>query len=117
VTRILLVLCAGLALVAQPAAERVYVVTHVDLMPPFVADANKLLTEFAGEARKDPGSVRYEIVVEPGRRNHIAIVSVWESRDAFEKHLSIPHTRAFREKLQPMLGGPLDERLHIILAP
>jgi quinol monooxygenase YgiN len=61
--------------------------------------------------------VRYEVVVEPGRRNHLAIVSVWESRDAFEKHLSIPHTRTFREKLQPMLGGPLDERLHILLAP
>jgi quinol monooxygenase YgiN len=115
--RLLFLLCASLALFAQAGAERIYVVTHVDLMPPFVADANKLLTEFAAEARKDPGNVRYEVVVEPARRNHIAVVSVWESRDAFEKHLSIPHTKAFREKLQPMLGGPLDERLHIALVP
>ena len=95
--------------------ERIYVVTHVDLMPPFSADGAKLLTEFAAEARRDPGAVRYEILVEPARRNHVTIVSVWESRDLFEKHLSIPHTRVFREKLQPMLGGPLDERLHVLL--
>jgi quinol monooxygenase YgiN len=115
-TRLIFLFALALPLLAQPA-ERVTVVTHVDLMPPFVAEANKLLTDFAAEARKDPGAVRYEIVVEPGRRNHITIVSVWESRDAFEKHLTIPHTRAFREKIQPMLGGPLDERLHITLVP
>jgi quinol monooxygenase YgiN len=113
--RLFLILALAVPMLAQ--SERVYVVTHVDLMPPFVAEANKVLTEFAAEARKDPGVVRYEIVVEPGRRNHLTIVSVWESRDAFEKHLAIPHTKAFREKIQPMLGGPLDERLHIALAP
>lgn len=112
--RILFLLCAALPLLAQ---ERVYIVTHVDLMPPFAADGAKLLNAFAAEARKDAGSVRYEIYVEPGRRNHITVVSVWESREAFEKHLSIPHTKTFREKLQPMLGAPLDERLHVLLAP
>jgi hypothetical protein len=24
----------------------------------------------------------------------------------------LPHTRQFREKLQPLLGSPFDERLH-----
>ncbi len=32
--------------------------------------------------------MRYEVIVEPARRNHVAIVSVWESQAAFDKH---PH--------------------------
>ena len=115
--RLLFLLCAAVTLFAQSAAERVYVVTHVDLMPTFGADGAKLLTAFAAEARRGPGAVRYEVIVEPDRRNHVTVVSVWESRAAFEKHLAIPHTRAFREKLQPMLGGPLDERLHVGMEP
>jgi quinol monooxygenase YgiN len=51
--------------------------------------------------------------VEPSRMNHVTLVSVWDSRDAFDKHLTQPHTRQFREKVQPLLGGPLDERLHV----
>jgi quinol monooxygenase YgiN len=113
--RYLLLFCLALSLYAQPAAERLYVVTHVDLMGPFAADGGKLLTNFASEARRDPGAVRYEILVEPDRRNHVTIVSVWESRALFEKHLTLEHTRQFREKLQPMLGGPLDERWHVLL--
>lgn len=112
--RVLLLLCASLPLLAQ---EQVYVVTHVDLMPTFAVDGGKLLAAFAEQARKDAGAVRYEIIVEPSRRNHLTIVSVWQSRQAFDKHLALPHTRTFREKLQPMLGSLFDERLHVILAP
>ncbi|MEP6961698.1 MAG: antibiotic biosynthesis monooxygenase [Acidobacteriota bacterium] len=112
--RLLLVLCLALSLYAQPP-ERIYVVTHVDLMGPSVPDANKLINDHAALSRRDPGAVRYEVYVEPARRNHLTIVSVWDSREAFDKHSDLPHTRTFREKLQPMLGGPLDERLHIIL--
>ena len=114
-TRLLFLLALATSLFAQQ--ERITVVTHVDLMPPFVAEANKLLTTLAADARKEPGCVRYEVIVEPARRNHVAIVAVWESQAAFDKHLTQQSTRTFRDKIQPMLGGPLDERLHITLVP
>jgi quinol monooxygenase YgiN len=84
-------------------------------MGPVAADGGKLVSDHAAQSRKDPGAVRYEVYIEPNRKNHLTIVSVWESRDAFEKHSALEHTRQFREKLQPMLGGPLDERLHVLL--
>jgi quinol monooxygenase YgiN len=43
------------------------------------------------------------------------MVEVWRSRQDFESHLAASHTRSFREKLQPMLGSPFDERLHKLL--
>jgi quinol monooxygenase YgiN len=43
------------------------------------------------------------------------MVEVWDNQAAFEAHLEANHTKQFREKLQPMLGSPFDERLHTIM--
>jgi quinol monooxygenase YgiN len=40
------------------------------------------------------------------------VVEVWKSRKAYDDHLAIDHVKAYRAKLQPMLGSPFDERLH-----
>ncbi|HEY3825090.1 MAG TPA: antibiotic biosynthesis monooxygenase [Bryobacteraceae bacterium] len=47
--------------------------------------------------------------------NHFTIVSVWQSKEAFEAHSAAEHTKRFREKIQPMMGSPFDERLHNLL--
>ena len=95
--------------------EALYVVTHVDVMPPHAAQGAELLREFAIEVRRDARSVRFEIVQEAGRPNHFTILSVWQSRQAFEAHETDPRTIHFRDKLQPLLGSPFDERLHLLL--
>jgi quinol monooxygenase YgiN len=94
---------------------KLYVVTHVDLTPNYIADGTPLLLKFASDSRKEKGVVRFELLQEPGRKNHFTIVSVWENQAAFDAHLEADHTKQFREKLQPMLGSPLDERLHSIM--
>ncbi len=110
---VLLLLFATVAAFAQDT--KLYVVTHVDLTPPYIADGTLTLSKFAADSRKEKGAVRFELLQEPGRKNHFTIVSVWENQAAFDAHLSADHTKQFREKLQPMLGGPLDERLHVLL--
>ena len=114
-----IVLAAGLAPVAlraQEPGQQLYVVTHVDLAGPnAAADRTKLLEEFAADSRKDKGSVRFELLREVSRLNHLTMVQVWQTRADFEAHQAAAHTKMFREKIQPLLGGPLDERLHIIL--
>ena len=101
----------------EPArgGKSVYVVTHVDVTPNYTADATKALHEFAAESKKDPGVVRFEVLQQDSRANHYTIVEVWQTRQAFEAHSAAEHTKRFREKLQPMLGSPFDERLHEIL--
>jgi quinol monooxygenase YgiN len=101
---------------AQDADERLYVVTHVDVLGPNgAAEAAKALHQFAADSRTDPGSVRFEVLRDPDRLNHFTIIEVWRTRQDFESHLAASHTRAFRERLQPMLGSPFDERLHKLL--
>jgi quinol monooxygenase YgiN len=117
-----LVLC-GLTLIglvmfnqatAQTPDRNVYVVTHVDIAgtPAVVAEATRLLKEFSADSQKDQGVVRFELLLQDGRLNHFTIVGVWRTREAFEAHSGAEHTKRFREKIQPMLGSPFDERLH-----
>jgi quinol monooxygenase YgiN len=37
---------------------------------------------------------------------------VWKDQAAFDAHLASPKTREFRNKIDPLLGSPFDERLH-----
>jgi quinol monooxygenase YgiN len=114
-------LALAVALVAAPAQpqnapqsgqEALYVVTHVDVLPAYAAETVRLLGQFASDSRRDPGAQRFEVLQELSRGNHFTLVEAWQNRQAYEDHLAAAHSKQFRDKLQPMLGSPFDERLH-----
>ena len=63
----------------QQDQSKLYVVTYVDVFPQGAADTNKWLHEFAADSRKDPGSVRFEVLRDVERTNHFTIVEVWQT--------------------------------------
>ena len=104
---------SGRALAQDTAShDRIYVVSHVDLIPPQKDAGTKLVQQYVADTRKDPGLVRIEAGYEIARGNHISIVEVWQNRKAFDEHVAAQHTRQFRQQVDPMLGSPYDERLH-----
>jgi len=114
-----MVLLCGFALRAQPPAQApptgpVYVVTHVDIIggQPGVAEAIRLMHDFAAESLKDKAASRFEILQQDSRFNHFVMLEVWASREAYDAHNSKEYARTFREKIGPMLGSPFDVRLH-----
>jgi quinol monooxygenase YgiN len=105
--------CAA-TLYAQ-APGRLYVVTYVDVYPNFADGTADALRQFVAASKKDPGFVRFEFMRDVSRTNHFAIVEVWQSRQMYEGHLTQPHVKAFREKIQPWMGSPFDERLYNVV--
>ncbi len=106
---------AGRVVAQEPGAhERIYVVTHVDVLPTDAAAGTKLLKQYAEESRKDKGAVRVEVYIQISRVNHFSVVEVWENRQALDAHEAAAHTKKFREQIDPMLGSPYDERLHTL---
>ena len=99
-------------LAQEQSHDKVYVVTHVDIIPPQAAGGTKLVQQYVVETRKDPGLVRIEAASEISRANHISIVEVWQDKKALDEHSANSHTRQYRQQLDPMLGSPYDERLH-----
>ena len=108
----ILLVTVGALFAQQKAEPPLHVVTYVDVYPNFADATAKLLQQFAADNRKDAGFVRFEALRDVARANHFAIVEVWQSKQAYDAHTAAPHTKAFREALQPGLGSPFDERLY-----
>ena len=94
------------------AAGTIYVVTHVDTVPNPQNDPPGLLKRLAEASRSERGNVRFDILQHTMRANHFTIVEGWQSQGALDAHAAAAHTRQYRDTLQPMAGGPLDERLY-----
>ncbi|HEY9465118.1 MAG TPA: antibiotic biosynthesis monooxygenase [Vicinamibacterales bacterium] len=94
----------------RAAASQVIVISHVDVAPnPQVA---VMLKDLAEASRKEPGNVRFDVVQHTMRANHFTVVEVWRDQKALDAHVAAPHTRQYRDTLQPMTGSPLDERVY-----
>jgi len=106
---------AGSVRAQEPGAhEKIYVVTHVDVVPTEAAAGTKLLKQYVEDSRKDKGAVRVEAYIQISRVNHFSVVAVSVNQQALDAHEAAPHTKKFREQIDPLLGSPYDERLHTI---
>jgi quinol monooxygenase YgiN len=117
-SRLVFVVLCSAAVLAQGQSKQekaLYVVTHIDVYPNFAADTAELLRQFSSDSIKDAGAVRFEVLRDVERTNHFTVVEVWKSRNDYEAHLAAAHSKPFRDKLQPMLGSPFDERLSFLV--
>jgi quinol monooxygenase YgiN len=93
--------------------QPVTVITYIDAIPDVFVKENEekaraLLQQMNAETQKDPGLISFTILRETQRPNHFTILEMWKSAAAFSAHLSAPHTRKFRDDLQPLIGSPYD---------
>jgi quinol monooxygenase YgiN len=90
----------------------VYVVTHIDVIPPRKDDGTALVHQHGDDSRKEPGNLRFEILVQTSRPNHFTAVEVWRNRAAADAHGMSAAMHSFRETLAPMQGALYDERFY-----
>ncbi|KIT17582.1 putative quinol monooxygenase [Jannaschia aquimarina] len=100
-------------------ADTVYVVTHADIIPPEqfapcerqVNPAgpcgNDMLTALAEFSRDHDGNMRYDVLTQSNRSNHMSVVEMWTDAAAQAAHQMTPEKKAFRNELSgiPAEGG------------
>lgn len=100
-------------------ADTVYVITHADIIPPeqFApcerqVDANgpcgnEMMEGLAEFSRKHDGNMRFDILTQSNRANHMTVVEMWSNADAQNAHQVHPEKKAFRNELSgiPAAGG------------
>ena len=64
------------------------------------------------KSRSDPGNLRFDLLIQDSRRNHMTLVESWRSSDLKTTHSRATHTRDYRDALAPLMGSLYDERLY-----
>ena len=89
-----------------------FVVTHVDVIPPGKDDCMAALKAMSADTASDAGNISYEVLQQANRGNHFTVIEAWTNRKALDAHAMAAHTRAFREKISPVAGALYDERIY-----
>jgi quinol monooxygenase YgiN len=97
-------------------ANTAYVVTYFESVPSYTGQVRNLMRDLAKASRKDPGHIRMELLQRVGQPDQFVILEAWQDKEAQAAHAEAAHTKQFRDKLQPLLRGPYDERPHTNLS-
>jgi quinol monooxygenase YgiN len=97
--------------------DTVYVVTHVDIIPPEqfapckrqVSEkgpcGNAMVEKLAADSRKHAGNKRFDILTQANRPNHMTLVEMWENPAAHNAHTVNTDTKNFRDALAGITPG------------
>jgi quinol monooxygenase YgiN len=92
-----------------------YIVSYIEVMPTAMSQAPGLLRLLADASRKEAGAQRFQVLQRAAPSNHFAILEVWKDQQALDAHTGAAHTKQFRDRLQPLLVAPIDDRLCIAM--
>jgi quinol monooxygenase YgiN len=65
-------------------------------------------------SRAEPGCMYYALYEDVDVDNDFVFVEEWESQDALERHLAMPHVAAFKQAVYPTLVAAPDARFHTV---
>ncbi len=94
------------------ADEAIFGLTHVDVIPTNLDTGVGYLRTLTAASRQDAGNVRFDVLAQDSRRNHMTLVESWESAEDQAAHSEAAHSREFRDALLPLSGSLYDERLY-----
>lgn len=99
--------------------DTIYVITHADIIPPeqFAPCerqvdpngpcGNEMMEGLAEFSRTHDGNVRFDILTQSNRANHMTVVEMWDDRASQDAHQISAEKKAFRNELSgiPSEGG------------
>src|SRR5262245_61727846 len=105
---------AGKATAVRAHGGEIEVVTHIDVIPTFLAQAQPLIQQFVADSANDPGVKEFLLVSWDGITNRFQLIERYATRRDFDLHVKAQHSVSFRNGLQPFIGAPYDERVYTV---
>jgi quinol monooxygenase YgiN len=106
----------GQAVLAQDAAQPVYIVTYTEVAPSASSEAGRLILAYANEARKASGAVQIDALQRISDPSQFALIEQWQSQAAKQAFAATEPVTRFRAALNPLQSAAYDERLHAALS-
>jgi quinol monooxygenase YgiN len=89
----------------------IFGLTHVDFAPANLEEGLRHVASLVMSSRHHDGVVRFDVITQANRSNHMTVVESWESAGAQEAHTVSDEAIAFRNAAGPLMGALYDERL------
>jgi quinol monooxygenase YgiN len=67
-----------------------------------------IIQEVVGPTRQESGCLMIDAFASTSDRRLFYIHSRWKDEAAFDRHLQLPHTLRFLERIQPLVDHPLE---------
>jgi quinol monooxygenase YgiN len=95
----------------------IYVITHADIIPPEQFTpcnrrpdpngpcGNDLLIKLARNSRTQAGNIRFDVLTQSNRPNHMTVVEMWDSAGSQAAHQMHSDKKGFRDELSGIEAG------------
>jgi quinol monooxygenase YgiN len=90
----------------------IYGLTHVDVIPTGLDAGHEYLQALVDASRTDAGNIRFDVLTQISRQNHMTLVESWDGSDAQATHSRQEHSKTFRAAILTLSGSLYDERLY-----
>ena len=94
------------------SAGSVFGLTHVDFAPTYLEEGLGYVAELVMSSRQHDGALRFDVLSQANRQNHMTVVESWESAGAQEAHAISAEAVEFRASAHALMGALYDERLY-----
>jgi len=88
----------------------VFLVSYIEVAPASTGNAAGLLRQLRDASRKDDGLIRFEVLQRTTPSNQFVVLEIWKDQAAIDAHAAAAHSKQFRDKVQPLLIAPIDDR-------
>lgn len=103
--------------ISEADAESIFVLTHADIIPPEqFAPCNRrpdpdgpcgndLLINLAKASRTHGGNLRFDVLTQSNRGNHMTVIEMWDSSATQAEHQTHLNKKNFRDELAGIVAG------------
>jgi len=91
---------------------QIFVVTHVDFIPPALDEGLALVEAFVTASRQAQGAIDIGVIAQNNRRNHLTQFETWASAEHRIAHAASAQALHYRTEAYARIGALYDERLY-----
>lgn len=105
---------SALALTVK-ATGVIYVITHVDIIPPRQQEGIAATKALFPPASKEVGNLSFDVLQQASRPNHLSLFEVWTGERSLDGHTGQGYVEQYRTSLLPMSGSLYDRRTYKLI--
>jgi quinol monooxygenase YgiN len=104
----------GTSALASTSDSGIYQVSEMNILPTAMGQGNtvrNMYRDLIAGIQKQPGLMQIEVTQEIGQPYNLTLIEQWKDKASLDAAASSDATREFDQKLQPLLSGPVYQRV------